>query len=117
MNIPESDLIHTVKVFRRRETSGLDGEVIVSNVDPVTVRGVVVPRSGTVNRDTREFVRNSTTVLCEYHSAIVANRWIECFDAGGGMILAGTIEECIDPNFLHDHLEIQVIDKGEGRNV
>lgn len=116
MNIPSSDLIHTVKVYRRRESTGLDGEVVTDNVDPVTVRGVVCPRSGSVNRDKREFVRNSTLVLCEYHSAIVANRWIECFDAGGGMILAGTIEECIDPNNLHDHLEIMIIDKGDGRN-
>lgn len=115
MIIPFDDLIHTVKVYRRQESTGLDGEVVVSNVDPVTVRGVVCPKTGYVNRESREFVRNSTLVLCEYASAIQANRWIECFDSSNALILAGTIEECIDPNNLHDHLELQAIDRGHGR--
>jgi hypothetical protein len=117
MNIPFDDLIHEVKVFRRQEKAGLDGELVVENVDPVTVRGIVCPRSGSVNRSDREFVRNTTLVLCEHHVAIVANRWIECKNDGGDIILAGTIEEAIDPNNLHDHLELQVIDKGDGRDV
>lgn len=115
MTIPFDDLIHSIKVYRRLEKTGLDGETVPENVDPVTVRGIVCPQSGSVNRGDREFVRNSTLVLCEHHVAIEANRWIECFDSTNAMILSGTIEECIDPNNLHDHLELQVIDKGDSR--
>ncbi|MBI1324371.1 hypothetical protein GC170_14465 [bacterium] len=116
MLIPFEDLIHTITVYRRENGTGHDGEPTVRNVDPVTVRGIVCPRSGSVNRDTKEFVRTGTLVLCEHHIAIVANRWIEARDDAGTLLLAGTIEEAIDPNNLHDHLELQVVDTGEGRS-
>lgn len=112
MIIPFEDLVHTVKVYRRQEAAGIDGELVIENVDPVSVLGVVVPRSGTVTRGQREHINTGTLVLCEYHSAIQPNRWIECFEAGGGMILSGTIEQAIDPNNLHDHLELQVTENG-----
>lgn len=117
MIVPFEDLIHAVTVFRRETVKGPDGEPIARNVDPVKVMGIVCPKTGSVNRSDREFVRNTTLVICEHHVAIVANRWIECRDATGAIILAGTIEEAIDPNNLHDHLELQVVDKGDGRDV
>lgn len=116
MLIPFEDLIHSVTVYRRETSTGHDGEPVIRNVDQITVRGIVCPETGSVNRSDREFVRSSTLVLCEHHIAIVANRWLEAFDSTGALILAGTIEEAIDPNNLHDHLEVQVIDKGEGRD-
>ncbi len=112
MLIPQSDLIHAVRVYRRSVTQGSENQAVPAYGFTAELRGLVVPRSARFDRDTREYVATETLVLTQYAAGIVEGQWVKCLDSSGQTVLLGEITEVIDPNLIHDHLELKVR-KGE----
>lgn len=108
MIIPESDLIHTVRVYGRTDTLGPENEPIDSFAFVTEIAGLVVPRSARFDRETREHVATDSLVLTPYVSGIKEGQWVKCLDENGIVVLLGEITQAIDPNLIHDHLELTV---------
>lgn len=114
MIIPESDLIHRIRVYTRSVSSGDENQPVYAYGFNVETPGLVVPRAARIDRDTRESVATDSLVLTPFVSGIAEGQWVKCLDSTGETVLLGEITEAIDPNLIHDHLELKVR-KGEAQ--
>lgn len=108
MIIPESDLIHTVRVYDRSDTKGPENEPVPDWTFITETPGLVVPRSARFDRETREHVATDSLVLTPYVAGVKEGQWVKCLDDAGQIVLLGEITQAIDPNLIHDHLELTV---------
>lgn len=112
MIIPASDLIHRIRIYSRTVTAGDENQPVYAYGFIVETPGLVVPRAARIDRDTRESVATDSLVLTPYVAGVVESQWVKCLDSTGAVVLLGEITEAIDPNLIHDHLELKVR-KGE----
>jgi hypothetical protein len=106
--IPESDLIHTIRIYSRSVSQGQENEPLYAFAFFAQIPGLVVPRSARFDRDTRESVATDTLVLTPWSPGVKEGQWVKCLNDQGAVVLVGEITQAIDPNLIHDHLELTV---------
>lgn len=108
MIIPESDLIHTVRVYSRSVSQGTENQPVFAFTFMTELPGLVVPQSARIDRDTREHVATDTLIFTPYANGIAEGQWVKSLDQDGDIVLIGEITQVDDPNLIHDHLELMV---------
>lgn len=108
MLIDESDLIHTVRILSRSVAQGAENEPVFAWATIIEVRGLVVPRSARINREGREYTAAEFLVLTAYARGVKEGQFVQCRDDEGAIVLEGEIVFAMDPNMIHDHLELTV---------
>lgn len=108
MLIPESDLIHKIRIFSKSVAQGPENEPVYNYLMVREIAGLVVPRSARMNRETREYVEKDYLVLTEYAPDVVEGQVVRCVDQDEITVLVGEIVYAEDPNLIHDHLELTV---------
>ena len=108
MIIPESDLIHTVRIYSRSVSQGTENEVLVGFTFATELPALVVKQSARIDRETREHVAADWLVFTPYAQGVAEGQWVKCLDDAGQVVLIGEIVQVDDPNLIHDHLELTV---------
>lgn len=108
MIIDPSDLIHAVRILSRSVSKGPENEPVFRYATTMEIRGLVVPRSARINREAREYTAAEFLVITEYAKGVKEGQFVRCFDEINSLVLEGEIVFAMDPNLIHDHLELTV---------
>lgn len=115
-----SEYRHKIRIFKRTVTQGADGEPVANYELVTTLRGLVDPSGGRLDRDTTERKAKSYKVFTEVSTVVKQGQWMQAVtrsQKGDIVLMTGQILEVKNPNFKNDHLELKIQDSGDPINV